>query len=159
MKKSTLHVKREKQKQCEQEVWLLRVGTVWPAGLQGMDRRVRKQLCQRQAAKNWPSGPRSHGHTPWLPEKLIKGQQRQFSDNEKNKHPINLWILFYFATQKLLLSTQANNYFLSHGGHFTELYPYPELVLTGKWISKAFQLPLPYATTTPKRTTIKKKLN
>lgn len=78
MKKSTLHVKKKKQKQCEQEVWSLRVGPGWPAGLQGADRRVMKQPCQHQAAKNWPSGPRSHGHTPWLPEKL-KGQQRQFS--------------------------------------------------------------------------------
>ena len=83
MKKSTLHVKREKQKQCEQEVWLLRVGTVWSVGLQGVDRRVRKQPCQRQAAKNWPSGPHSCGHTPWLPEKLIKGQQRQFSQTTR----------------------------------------------------------------------------
>ena len=125
----------------------------------------RGQKCQEAAVPAsgcqeltvWPTQPWTHTMT--AREAHQRSAASVFTDNEKNKHPINLWILFYFATQKLLLSTQANNYFLSHGGQFTELYPYRELVLTGKRISKAFQLPLPCATTTPKRTTIKKKLN
>ena len=129
----------------------------WPAGRRqkGQEAAVPVSGCQERTV--WPMQPWTHTMTAG--EAHQRSAAPVFTDHEKNKHPINLWILLYFATQKLLLSTQANNYFLSHSGHFTELYPYRELVLTGKWISKAFQLPLPYATTMPKRTTIKKKLN
>lgn len=47
----------------------------------------------------------------------VKGQQHQLS-YAMGKINTPLELLFYFATQKLLLSTQAKNYFLSHGGHY-----------------------------------------
>lgn len=60
-----------------------------------------------------------HGHMPWLPGAFL-GHQRAATlartSSRKNKHPLNLLILFYFATQKWLLSTQARNSCLSHGG-------------------------------------------
>ena len=101
----------------------------WHAGRgqKGQEAAVPASGCQELTV--WPTQPRAHTMTA---REAQRSAASVLTGSEKNKHPINLWILFYFATQKLLLSTQANNYFLSHGGHLTELYPYSELVLTGK---------------------------
>ena len=93
---------------------------MWSAGLQGAAQRIRKQPCgfRLQRPDYVPSN--TAGHTPWPPGARV-GQQRAAAaaviSSRRNQHSSNLLILHCFATQKLLLSTQARNDFLSHGGH------------------------------------------
>lgn len=137
-KKSTC--KKEKQKQCEQEdgCWGWAHVACWPAGRgqKGQEAAVPASGCQELTV--WPMQPWTH--TMPAEEARQRSAAPVFTDHEKNKHPINLWILFYFATQKLLLSTQTIIISWVIAATLLNCILTVSLSLTGKWISKAFQL-------------------
>lgn len=98
---------------------------VWPAGLQrAAPGGPGSSPTSMRPPRTAPCPGLLHtaaGCPPCLPG-VFPGHQKAvalaFLSNGKNKHLLNLLLLFYFATQKWLLSTRAKNDRLSHGGYF-----------------------------------------
>lgn len=80
----------------------------WPAGLPGADQKIETAVPASTARTTVIY---DRGHT--MPaEKRQSSAAPVFTDHEKNKHPINLWILFYFLTLEIITFNSSQQCFL-----------------------------------------------